>query len=330
MQKLKVFLCYASKDKPMVRNLYQKLIADQYDAWLDEKKLISGQIKDLMIRKAVRKTDVVIVCLSKQFNQAGLQQKEMRLALDTAMEIPEGKIFIIPVRLEECDVPESLESKHWVNLYEENGYKELKRALDTRLEELEQQLDRAEVVEVKGEILHEVVRQEPNTSSNIEQTPSPNEPPKGNRRLLLIISRSLIALIIIAALSLLILYKVPYTLAINVSNETSKGVVTELPIIRTNDASTLLEAHPVKGDSPVTVEVHAFNIIGKEISPDALNYHWELCCDDKQNKTPYDSRLPNWKFEPPTYISTETLTIIVSNKNRCSVKAEIHFKITDH
>ncbi|MCB9112049.1 MAG: toll/interleukin-1 receptor domain-containing protein [Anaerolineales bacterium] len=85
-------------------------------------------------KKAVRETDVVVVCLSKQFNQAGFRQKEVRLALalDTAMEQPEGEIFIIPARLEECDNLESLRRWRWVDLFEDDGYYMLVRALRAR------------------------------------------------------------------------------------------------------------------------------------------------------------------------------------------------------
>jgi hypothetical protein len=105
---LKVFLCHAHADRDPVRGLYTRLTQDGMDAWLDKAKLLPGQDWELEIRKAVREADVVVVCLSKQFNQAGFRQKEVRLALDTAMEKPEGEIFIIPARLEECDNLESL------------------------------------------------------------------------------------------------------------------------------------------------------------------------------------------------------------------------------
>src|SRR5689334_17901204 len=113
---LKVFLCHASADKTTVRGLYQRLTKDGVDAWLDKEKLLPGQDWELEIRKAVREADVVVVCLSKQFNQAGFRQKEVRLALDTAMEQPEGEIFIIPVRLEECENLGSLSKWQWVDL----------------------------------------------------------------------------------------------------------------------------------------------------------------------------------------------------------------------
>jgi len=81
----------------------------------------------------VREADVVVVCLSKQFNQAGFRQKEVRLALDTAMEKPEGEIFIIPARLEECDNLNSLQHLHWLDLFEKDGYERLMRTLRSRL-----------------------------------------------------------------------------------------------------------------------------------------------------------------------------------------------------
>ena len=129
---LKVFLCHAHADRDAVRALYNRLVKDGVDAWFDKEKLLPGQDWELEIRRAVREADVVVVCLSKRFNQAGFRQKEVRLALDTAMEKPEGEIFIIPARLEECDNLESLRKWHWVDLFEDDGYEILVRALKTR------------------------------------------------------------------------------------------------------------------------------------------------------------------------------------------------------
>jgi hypothetical protein len=39
-RKLRVFLCHSSQDKPIVRELYQRLNAEGWiDPWLDEEKL---------------------------------------------------------------------------------------------------------------------------------------------------------------------------------------------------------------------------------------------------------------------------------------------------
>ena len=56
-------------------------------------------------------------------------QKEIRIVLDEADEQPDAAIFLIPVRLEECDVPERLRRWHWVDLYRRGGYNRVLAAL---------------------------------------------------------------------------------------------------------------------------------------------------------------------------------------------------------
>jgi hypothetical protein len=130
---LRVFLCHASGDKAQVRDLYKSLKRDRFEPWLDEEDLVPGQDWEAEIRKAVRSSRVVLVCLSSHAaNKEGFVQKEIRFALDCANENPPGTIFLIPVKLEECPVPEGLRHLHWVNLTESTGYDKLLVALRTR------------------------------------------------------------------------------------------------------------------------------------------------------------------------------------------------------
>lgn len=136
---LRVFLCHSSGDKKAVRTLYKRLcdksIAPniEIDPWLDEEKLLPGQDWEDEIRKAVRQSDIVIVCLSSNsINKAGFIQKEIKFALDIADEQPEGAIFIIPLKFEECEAPSRLSRWHWVNFYEERGYERLIASLNIR------------------------------------------------------------------------------------------------------------------------------------------------------------------------------------------------------
>lgn len=129
-RKLKVFLCHSSGDKPAVRDLYQRLRVDGVEPWLDEEDLLPGQEWEQEIPKAVRAADAILVCLSHDsMNKQGYVQKEIKYALDVADEKPEGVIFLIPARLEACDLPTRLKRWHAVNLYEEKGYERLLRAL---------------------------------------------------------------------------------------------------------------------------------------------------------------------------------------------------------
>jgi DNA-binding response OmpR family regulator len=137
-RKLKVFLCHSKDDKPKVRGIYRRLIVDGFDAWLDDERLLPGENWDLEIRKAVKGADVVVIFLSRgSITKAGYVQKEIKFALDVADEQPEGTIFIIPARLEECQVPMGLSTWQWVNLFETKGYKKLKQSLLKRADILD-------------------------------------------------------------------------------------------------------------------------------------------------------------------------------------------------
>ncbi len=130
---LRVFLCHSSGDKSPVRNLCQRLKIDGIDPWLDEEKLLPGQDWHLEIRKAVRTSHAVLVFLSQtSVNKIGFLNKEIKYALDIADEQPEGAIFIIPVKLEECVIPDRLRAWQWVNYFEPNGYERIMLALHAR------------------------------------------------------------------------------------------------------------------------------------------------------------------------------------------------------
>jgi hypothetical protein len=51
------------------------------------------------------------------------------MVLDVADEKPEGSIFLIPVRLEVCELPERLRRWQRVDYFSPNGYQKLLGAL---------------------------------------------------------------------------------------------------------------------------------------------------------------------------------------------------------
>jgi hypothetical protein len=148
---LKVFLCHSSGDKPAVRNLYQQLRSDGFSPWLDEEDILPGQPWEETIRKAVRQSDVVIVCLSvSSINKSGFVNKEIKLALDVADEQPEGKIFVIPARLESCEVPDRLRGWQWVDLFDKKGYSKLVRGLKACMQERGINIDELEPAQLRS------------------------------------------------------------------------------------------------------------------------------------------------------------------------------------
>lgn len=129
--RLSVFLCHSTDDKPAVRNLWEKLNAERWvSPWLDEKNLLPGQDWNAEIERAVKKSDVVIVCLSeKSVKKEGYLQKEIRIAVRVADEKLPGRIFIIPLRLDNCAIPEDLSGCQAADLFAADGYQKLLRAL---------------------------------------------------------------------------------------------------------------------------------------------------------------------------------------------------------
>jgi TIR domain len=118
-RKLRVFLCHASQDKPIVRDLYQRLLAEGWiDPWLDEEKLLPGQDWNLEIEKAVESSEAVIVCVSStSVAKEGYVQKELRRVLNIALEKLEGTIFVIPVRLDDCALPRQLTDRQSIDYF---------------------------------------------------------------------------------------------------------------------------------------------------------------------------------------------------------------------
>ncbi len=139
---LKVFLCHSSGDKPAVLELYRRLDSEGWiDAWLDSEKLYPGQDWNFEIEKAVEESDVILVCLTKgSVNKEGYVQRELRIVLDLADYKPEGTLFVIPVRLEECDPPRRLRAWQYADYFpKENrdaAYRRLLVSLKMRAQKL--------------------------------------------------------------------------------------------------------------------------------------------------------------------------------------------------
>lgn len=136
--RLNVFLCHGREDKEQVRLLYKRLKDIDCNPWLDELDILPGKNWESEIRQAILKCDVILVCLSaKSASREGFVQKEIKFALDRADEMPPDRIFIIPVRLDDCEIPDRLKNLQWVDLFVDDGFEKLARALSARAEDID-------------------------------------------------------------------------------------------------------------------------------------------------------------------------------------------------
>jgi tetratricopeptide (TPR) repeat protein len=136
-EKLKVFLCHASENKPVVQELFERLKADGFDPWLDSERLLPGMGLDIEIQKAMRASDAVIVCLSAiSVDKEGYVQKEIKYAREIQKEKPDDTIFLLPIQIEKCDIPFSLQEIHWGKYYLSEGYDKIIQSLKVRANQL--------------------------------------------------------------------------------------------------------------------------------------------------------------------------------------------------
>ena len=134
----RVFLAHSSIDKELVRKLYRELKKRGLQPWLDEEDLLPGQDWTLEIPKAIRRCDYFIACLSKSaIQRQGYMNKEFRMALDIYAEKPPGSIYLIPLKFNECDVPDiqhpelgtKFRNLHWLDYWKSDGLARLLKAL---------------------------------------------------------------------------------------------------------------------------------------------------------------------------------------------------------
>lgn len=134
----RVFISYAKEDKSHAEKLYNDLKQAGVELWIDWVDLIPGQLWLPTIRKAISASRYFIALLSsRSVGKTGTVQQEIRWALEIADSYPEDKVFIIPLRIDDCEPSfEGLRKLHRSDLFTsyEESFKDLLRALNYETE----------------------------------------------------------------------------------------------------------------------------------------------------------------------------------------------------
>jgi hypothetical protein len=117
--RIRVFLAYAEEDRTEVRKLYRALREAGFEPWMDQEKLLPGQNWPRAIERAIELSDFFLGCFSRRSAvKRGHFQSELRYALDLATRVPLEDIFLVPVRLNPCEVPRRIARKtQYVDLF---------------------------------------------------------------------------------------------------------------------------------------------------------------------------------------------------------------------
>ncbi|HUI79583.1 MAG TPA: toll/interleukin-1 receptor domain-containing protein [Bryobacteraceae bacterium] len=114
-----IFLAYVKEDQAAVERLYDTLEAEGFSPWMDARKLLPGQNWPRAIETAIETSDFFVACFSNNsVNKKGGFPAEIRYALDCARHMPLDDIFIIPLRLDACRVPRSIQKElQYIDLF---------------------------------------------------------------------------------------------------------------------------------------------------------------------------------------------------------------------
>jgi TIR domain-containing protein len=114
-----VFLAYVKEDEAAARRLYGELECGGLSPWMDVRKLLPGQNWPRAIESAIEGSDFFVACFSSNsVSKRGGFQAEIRYALDCARQVPLDQIFVVPVRLDRCEVPRAVQAEfQWVDLF---------------------------------------------------------------------------------------------------------------------------------------------------------------------------------------------------------------------
>lgn len=128
-----VFVAYASEDLEIARRLAEALRASDCSPWLDKDRLMPGQNWTQSIERAISDADAFVACFStRSVSKRGQFQSELRHALECAERRPLDEVFLLPVRVELCEVPERIAKQvQYVDLFPdwERGVKRLVRSI---------------------------------------------------------------------------------------------------------------------------------------------------------------------------------------------------------
>ncbi len=130
-----IFISYAREDEATALELKNKLRGAGFNTWMDKECILPGQNWDFEIRKAIKKSRIMIILFSNNsVRKRGYIQREFKLALDVLEEIPEDEVFVIPVRLNNCQIPQSFKKFQYCKIDDINGYNKLLSAIKFQIQ----------------------------------------------------------------------------------------------------------------------------------------------------------------------------------------------------
>ena len=123
-----VFISYCHENKAAVDQLCNALTSNDVTVWVDWDNLNPGTPWKQAIQQAIHHGDFFIACFSKEYNARDktYMNEELSIAIDKLQQKPVDRVWFIPVKLNECEIPDidigegvTLQDLQYVNLHED-------------------------------------------------------------------------------------------------------------------------------------------------------------------------------------------------------------------
>lgn len=109
----RVFISYSTKDRNFAVRLAVDLSSSGHSPWLDEFKIMVGQSIPQEISNGLQDCDFVFVLLSQNSVKSHWVEREWQTKYWN--EVDTGKIKVIPILVEKCEIPELLKTKKYAD-----------------------------------------------------------------------------------------------------------------------------------------------------------------------------------------------------------------------
>lgn len=132
MNSPKIFLSHVKENEPVIKSIDQNLTKYGINVITDYKNIEGGSNWEKTLETLIEDSDYFILCFSKEFEKRkkSVAHRELDYAIKCAKDIPFWKKWIIPIKINECTIPdreirsgEKLTHLQWISLFPHTKFK---------------------------------------------------------------------------------------------------------------------------------------------------------------------------------------------------------------
>ncbi len=110
-----IFLSYAREDSAATRRIANILEGAGFKVWLDRDRILHGEEWSKKIQRSIQKCSLFFPIISRNTysRHKGVFYEEWSVAMECARQTKPGEVYIVPIPIDETEVPVQLSSKHY-------------------------------------------------------------------------------------------------------------------------------------------------------------------------------------------------------------------------